>query len=100
IVKSVEAIQGQMVQEAFGSILADANRFCEGILLSNLDYNNDEIGRWSSDESGGNWIPHRSFSGTEQLISCAGISVALTRQSPIRICLLDELGRLTVENKR
>ena len=85
-----------MVKEAFGNILADVNRFTEDILLTPLDYHDGDIGRWSASS----WIPHRSFSGTEQLISCAGISVALARQSPIKICLLDELGRLTVANKK
>lgn len=95
IVKSVELIQSEMVKSAFGKILGDCNKFCEGILLSRLDYHDGEIGRWN----GSSWVPHRSFSGTESLISCASISAALARQSPIRIILLDELGRLVRENK-
>lgn len=96
VVKSVEVIQAAMVEDAFGKILADANRFTDGILLTPLGYHAGEVGRWA----GQTWVPHRSFSGTEQLISCAGISVALARQSPIKIVLLDELGRLTAANKR
>src|SRR6185295_5982000 len=96
IVKSVETVQAEMVTEAFGTILEDVNQFTDGILLTPLSYHGGELGRWSNRT----WIPHRSFSGTEQLISCAGISVALARQSPIKIVLLDELGRLTVDNKR
>jgi len=72
------------------------NQFTDGILLTPLGYHDGELGRWSNR----NWIPHRSFSGTEQLISCAGISVALARQSPIRLVLLDELGRLSALNKK
>ena len=95
LAKSVESIQSVMVADTFGSILSDANRFCDGILLTPLAYHEGEIGRWSDK----NWVPHRSFSDTEKLISGTGISVALAQQSPIKIVLLDELGRLTVENK-
>ena len=95
LAKSVESIQSAMVADAFGSILSDVNRFCDGILLTALDYHDGEIGRWSDK----NWVPHRSFSGTEALIAGAGISIALARQSPIRIVLLDEIGRLQIQNK-
>lgn len=97
VVKSVESIQAKLVSESFSMILADVNRLTSDILLSPVDYHNGEIGRWGASHV---WIPHRSWSGTEQLIGCAGISVALSRQSPIKIILLDEMGRLSVGNKK
>ncbi len=100
VVKSVEVITAEIVAEAFAKILSDANRFTDGILLTPLSYHNGEIGRWSGITK--NWITckHKIFSGAEEVISCAGISVALARQSPIRIVLLDEFGNLKAALKR
>ncbi len=95
VVKSVETIQAELVADAFGKILRDCNRFCADILLTPLAYRDGEIGRWS----GLNWIPHRSFSGTEALLAGAAVSVALARQAPLKIVLLDECGRLQTKNK-
>ena len=96
ITKALEAVQSSMVSEAFSKILSDVNRLTTGILLSAVEYHEGEIGRWGPNHV---WIPNKSWSGTEQLIACAGISVALARQSPIRLILMDELGRLTPKNK-
>ncbi len=100
IVRATESVQSEMVAQAFGKILADVNRFCgDGLLLSPIAYHQQELGRWSNQQPPV-WIPHRSFSGTESLIFAAGASAALARQSPLKICLLDELGRLDSRHKR
>ena len=92
----METEQERMVESAFTCILALANDVTTGILRGTLAYHGGEIGRWQD----GAWIGHRTFSGTEKALAYAGISVALAQSSPIRIVLLDEMGRLTAENKR
>ncbi len=94
-VSLLESLQVEMVKRAFDAIMDTANRLTDGILKSRLEYKNGEIGRWED----GVWISHHSFSGTEKALAYAGISVALAAQSPVKIVLLDEMGRLTAENK-
>jgi hypothetical protein len=76
-------------------LLKVANVFAKGILPSQLEFWNGEIGRTEK----GRWIPSRSFSGAEQAITHAAISAALGSQAPIRIVLFDELGRLDPNSK-
>ena len=66
-----------------------------------------QLGRRVSDEDRkhgntapvGAWIPHEAFSGTEQLLAYAGFAVALAGQAPIKVVIMDELGRLTGTRK-
>ena len=45
------------------------------------------------------WIPHRTFSGTEQAIAFAALQAALGATAPIKLVVMDELGRLDFDNK-
>jgi exonuclease SbcC len=90
----LEALQGELVKHAFGTILERANKVCQGILKTPLDYKDGEIGRYE----GGQWISHRTFSGSEKAVAYAGISVALAWDSPIKIVLIDELSRFDDAN--
>lgn len=91
----VEALQSEYVRNAFTGLLKIANRVCDGFFRTPLDYSNGEIGRWE----GGQWISHRTFSGTEQLLAYAGLAAALAQDAPVRIVLMDELGRLDPKNR-
>jgi hypothetical protein len=97
VVEALETLQRQLVDAAFGGIMATANRLVGDILLSPLAYDKDsgEIGRMQ----GGRFISHRTFSGTEKALAYAAISVALAADSPCKIVLIDELGRLDNEHK-
>jgi DNA repair exonuclease SbcCD ATPase subunit len=90
----LEALQGEIVKQAFGTILERANKVTRYILIGELEYRDGEIGRFQD----GTWIPHSTFSGAEKALCYAGISVALAWDSPIRIILLDELSRFDHEN--
>lgn len=74
----------------FEGLLEVANRFCDQILESPLEYNSDlnDIGRWRN----GQWASHTVFSGCETLIAYAGLSVALAQRSPYKLVMLDEMG--------
>ena len=95
-VDALKAIQTKMVEDAFGPLLKTANDFFPTVLKTPLAYNADkqEIGTWRS----GVWVGHRTFSGTEKALCYAAIQAALASRSPIRIMLLDELGRLDAIN--
>jgi hypothetical protein len=42
----------------------------------------------------GAWIPHEGFSGTERLVAFAGFATAIASTSPIKLVIMDELGRI------
>jgi len=97
--KELRVIQGEMVAGAFGPLLIRANSFFSNVLKTELAYNAEEggeIGVWRE----GQWIGHRTFSGTEKALTYAAIQAALAMQSPFRMMLVDELGRLDENSRR
>ena len=82
--------QRKMVEDAFKPLLETANAFFASVLKTPLAYNDGEIGTWRD----GVWVGHRTFSGTEKALCYAAIQAALASKSPVRIMILDELGRL------
>ena len=89
-VEIVESFQGELVERAFGPLLAVANRIAAPILLSPLAYRNGEIGRWD----GVNWVSVKTFGGRAQAVTYAAFAVALAAGADLKVCIIDELGRL------
>jgi hypothetical protein len=92
--KRLREIQGEMVTAAFDPLLKTANSFFAAVLKTPIAYHDGEIGTWRS----GVWVTHRTLSGTEKALTYAAIQAALAAKSPVRIMLLDELGRLDSAN--
>lgn len=90
-----ENYRQQIVDSVFGNFIATARKLTDGILVGDLEYKDGEIGRVSN----GNWVSHRTFSGTEKAITYAGLSVALAQESPIKLVLIDELGIMDAKAK-
>lgn len=95
-VAALRAVQAELVESAFRPLLAAANAFFPGLLRAQLDYRRGEIGMWVE----GAWVAHGTFSGTEKALTYAAIQAALAARSPVRVMLLDELGRLTERNAK
>lgn len=89
--------RGQFIQEGIKPILDVANHFANGILPSKLEYDNGAIGR--RDEKG-RWIASETFSGAEQLATHAALSAALGSQAPLRLIIIDEMGRFDPQAKK
>lgn len=87
-------IQAKMVEDAFTPLLATANSLFGAILREPLDYQGGEIGM----QRDGVFVTHATFSGTEKLLAYAAIQAALSSKSPVRLMILDELGRLDEDN--
>ena len=107
--KRVSAVLDDVAGQAFSETLAIANRLCDGLLASTLEFRNGMLGRAASkadvERTGGTvregaWIPHTSFSGTEALIGYAGFAVSVASKAPFRLVVMDELNRLTADRKR
>lgn len=90
VIDRLEEIQTKMVAAAFDRILQTVNAVTHGILDAPIEYRDGELGRFK----GTTWIRHETFSGTEKALTYAGISLALAEAAPIRLVMIDELGRL------
>jgi len=97
-------VKEQMTRELFAPILKVASKFTTGIFTGELLFHEGELGmikrekRAEADYVSG-WIPHRTFSGTEQAIAFAALQAALGATAPIKLVVMDELGRLDFDNK-
>lgn len=100
VIKRIQGVlsnrRDMIVAEVFNTLLMTANRICGSIFQTPLTLCNNTIGRWSHD---GKFIPHRTFSGTEKALTYIAIATALSSQSPIRLAILDEFGRLDEDNQ-
>lgn len=92
--KTLRTLQAELVEAAFKPLLETANAIFPGILRAPLAYNQGEIGF----RLGGTWVGHGTFSGTEKALAYGAIQAALASKSPVRLLVLDEMGRLTMKN--
>jgi DNA repair exonuclease SbcCD ATPase subunit len=84
-----------MICEAFTKLMQVANLFTKSILKSPLVLHQNVIGRFE----GSKFVPHDTFSGTEKALTYIAIATALSADAPLRLVLLDEIGRLDVTNQ-
>ena len=87
---NLRVIQAQMVEAAFKPLLETANSIFGQVLRYPLEYFDGEIGMTIN----GIFAAHSTFSGTEKALAYAAIQAALTQASPVKIMIIDELGRL------
>lgn len=85
-----EESQRFAVNGAIDGLMRDANRVVGWFFDSPIEIRDGEIGM----QQGTTWISYRTFSGTEKALVFVGVAIALSMQHPIRIAVIDELGRL------
>lgn len=96
--EEVKSFRNEMVQAAWGPILERANAIAAPILKTPLGIRDNQLGRWGDDRQV-NWIDTSTFSGTEQAVTYAALSIALAQDSPFKLCLVDEMTRMDEANK-
>lgn len=79
-----------IICEAFTKLLQVANMVVKSILKSPLALHENTIGRFA----GAKFVPHRVFSGTEKVLTYVSIATALSIDAPLRMPIIDEIGRL------
>jgi DNA repair exonuclease SbcCD ATPase subunit len=94
-VKVVAASQAEIADKVVGQFVRRAQDLTGGILGTPLEVRDGDVGRFSN----GVWIPWETFSGTEEALTFAGLSLALS-QSRFRVVVMDEIGRFDARNKR
>lgn len=85
----------ESIKLSIGPLVTLANNLCADILKAPLVFEDGEI-RMAT-RTGGH--SHRTFSGTERALAYAALSVGLATQSPVKLVIFDELGRLSKKNK-
>lgn len=96
VVRVLEEIQEKAAETAIKGLLERVNTIAASVLDAPLTYRDGEFGKVVR----GAWVPLSVFSGTEQAVAYAAIASALAAESPIKLVLLDEMGRLDANNKR
>lgn len=86
------------VAEVVGSLIEKANRLCGQLLKHPLEYDREQMDVGMRNEAGWFWS-HRSWSGIEKALGYAALSVALAQDAPVRLIVIDELGRLDAKRK-
>ena len=85
----------ESIKMSIGPLVTLANNLCADILKAPLVFEDGEI-RMAT-RTGGH--SHKTFSGTERALAYAALSVGLATQSPVKLVIFDELGRLSKKNK-
>lgn len=79
-------------------LLQSANAFLEPTLGMKMALEDGHIGfRAGSDTS--RFLPFTSLSGAQELMASAGLQIALAGESPVKLVMMDELGRLSEATK-
>jgi len=94
------AWRDELIGGGIGKILAVANQFWDGVAtypMGDLAWNKEraEFGR----DDGDGWISLDTFSGFEEQLAFAALSVAVSSGTPAKLVIMDELGRMTQANK-
>lgn len=89
-VETVTNEQRVFVKQSFDRLLKVANRFTEGFLPAELAYNEDrdDVGYMHPEQ--GCFVTHSELSGFEQAIAYAGLCVALSQSSPVKLVVVDD----------
>lgn len=95
--KRLEAWRDAQINAGVGAIVDTANRFAHGLLDSDLAWHPErmEFGRWRDK----GWVSLDCFSGFEEQLAFAALSVAVANQTRVKLVIMDELGRLKARNK-
>lgn len=98
--KRLAAWRDELIDGGIGKILAVANQFWDGVAtyqMGPLAWNKEraEFGR----DDGDGWISLDTFSGFEEQLAFAALSVAVSSGTPVKLVIMDELGRMTQANK-
>lgn len=90
--KVLKATMVKLQDAAAKSIIGVCNRITEGLLPGQLGFRDGQFGM--EREGGKTWVPWVSFSGTEETIAFAAMAVALAKDTPVKLVVMDELGRM------
>lgn len=84
-----------MVKKVIEGLIAKTDPFLKDIVNFKLAFKDGDIGCYR----GANWVPHDLFSGIQQKLTYAALSVALASDTPFKLVIIDEVTILDSINK-
>lgn len=92
----VDALKSELVKRAVEPLVAQMNVICGDAFGRPLVFRDGRIGF----ENANGGVIEKSMSGMERSLACCAMSVVLAKESPLKLLILDEMGKLDVEVKR
>lgn len=92
----VDALKGELVKRAVEPLVAQMNVICGDAFGRPLVFRDGRIGF----ENANGGVIEKSMSGMERSLACCAMSVVLAKESPLKLLILDEMGKLDAEVKR
>lgn len=96
--KRLREWRDKLINEGVAGILAVANKFTAGLLDAPLEWH-AELGEFGRRKPGKGWVALDAFSGFEEQLAFAALSVAVASETKVKLVIMDELGRMTRANK-
>lgn len=95
--KVLAAWREEQIADGIKKSLKVANRITEPFGMT-IEWNGElgEFGRYR-DKS---WVSLDTFSGSEEQIAFAGLAATVCAKTPLRIIIMDEMGRFTADRKK
>jgi hypothetical protein len=95
-VKTIKALQSEMMDAAFGGFMDKMNVIADGIFpKGKLVFHDGQIGYWE----GASFAALEYFGGTEEMLAFAGLSLTLAAEAKFKIVIMDELARIKKPRK-
>lgn len=91
--------KAKLASELFAPILEKTHWFTNGITLGPLQFQDGVLGMARMIGKERVFVQHSAFSGTEQAIVFAALQGALAATAPVKLVVMDELGRIDEANK-
>lgn len=91
-VDAMLSLQEEMMNTAFVGFMEKMNLIADGIFPGGkLVFHDGQIGYFA----GASFAAMEYFGGTEEMLAFAGLSLTLAQSSPMKIIIMDELGRVS-----
>ena len=94
-IELLDELQVKLTEQVIGPILETCNRLCGGILKAPLSMRDGEIGMQINGK-----LVRKTMGGAEKLITYCAISLALATDAPLKLAIIDEVGRLDKKRKK
>lgn len=93
--EAIMAHVAQKTEAAFNSILKKAGAFTDGLLRGSIQFVDGDLVMDMDSQT----VPWQSWSGTERLLSFAGLAFVLCQEARLKVIIFDEFGRLAPRMK-
>lgn len=87
--------QTEILSKAIGPLMKKASEFTCAVLGFSIEFREGDIGYINQTS----WVSYKTLSGAEEMLAFIGLAMAFASESPIRLVIVDEMGRFSRKNK-